>query len=168
MKRFLLFAAFSLFALSINAQPAQPEFVTSAMDGSKVDTRALRGKVVVLNLWFINCPNCLAEIKMLNQLVDEYNGSPDVVFLAPAASPKNELLKFLAKNPFKYQVLPDSSIIIISQFGSPDKEGNLSVPFPMHYVLDRECKIVAKAQGIKGIEAVKSELRKQFPTKAGD
>jgi peroxiredoxin len=168
MKSFLLLATFSLFALSINAQPAQPEFVTSSMDGSKVDTRELRGKVVVLNLWFINCPNCLAEIKMLNQLVDEYKGNADVVFLAPAASPKNELVKFLAKNPFKYKVLPDSSIIIISQFGLPDKEGNLSVPFPMHYVLDREGKIVAKAQGIKGIEAVKSELRKQFPTKAGD
>jgi peroxiredoxin len=168
MKRFLLLATFSLFALSINAQSAQPEFVTSAMNGNKVDTRALRGKVVVLNLWFINCPNCLAEIKMLNQLVDENKGNPDVVFLAPAASPKNELVKFLDKNPFKYQVLPDSSIIIISQFGSPDKEGNLSVAFPMHYVLDREGKIVVKAQGIKGIEAVKSELKKQFPAKASD
>lgn len=163
-----MLAVLSLFALSINAQPPQPEFVTSAMDGSKVDTRALRGKVVVLNLWFINCPNCLAEIKMLNQLVDEYKGNPDVVFLAPAASPKNELVKFLSKNPFKYQVLPDSSIIIVSQFGSPDKEGNLNVPFPMHYVLDREGKVVAKAQGIKGIDAVKNELKKQFPAKASD
>jgi len=80
MKRFLLLIAFSLFSLSINAQPAQPEFVTSAMDGSKVDTRGLRGKVVVLNLWFINCPNCLAEIKMLNLLVEEYKGNPEVVF----------------------------------------------------------------------------------------
>ncbi|MBK6722880.1 MAG: TlpA family protein disulfide reductase [Acidobacteria bacterium] len=168
MKRFLLLAAFSLAALSIHAQPAQPEFVTSAMDGSKVDTRALRGKVVVLNLWFINCPNCLAEIKMLNQLVDEYKGNPDVVFLAPAASPKNELVKFSAKNPFKYQVIPDSSIIIVSQFGSPDKEGNLSVPFPMHYVMDRDGKIATKAQGIKGIEVVRSELKKQFPAKGSD
>lgn len=168
MKRFLLFAAISLFSLSITAQPAQPEFVTAAMDGSKVDTRALRGKVVVLNLWFINCPNCLAEIKMLNQLVEEYKGNPELVFLAPAASPKNELVKFLAKNPFKYQVLPDSSIIILSQFGTSDKEGNLNIPFPMHYVLDREGKVVAKEQGIKGIESVKSELKRQFPAKPSD
>lgn len=168
MKRFLLLAAFSLFSLSINAQPAQPEFVTSAMNGSKVDTRTLRGKVVVLNLWFINCPNCLAEIKILNQLVEEYKGNPEVVFLAPAASQKDELIKFLVKNPFKYQILPDSSIIILSQFGTPDKDGNINIPFPMHYVLDREGKVVAKAQGIKGIETVRSELRKQFPVKASD
>ena len=161
MKPFLLLTC-SLFSLSINAQPAQPEFVTSAMDGSKVDTRALRGKVVVLNLWFINCPNCLAEIKMLNQLVEEYKGNPDVVFLAPAASPKNELAKFLTKNQFKYQILPDSSIVILSQFGTPDKDGNINIPFPMHYVLDREGKVVVKAQGIKGLEAVKGELKKQL------
>ena len=168
MKRCLLLIALSLFPLFINAQPVQPEFVTSAMDGSKVDTRSLRGKVVVLNLWFINCPNCLAEIKMLNQLVDEYRSNKDVVFIAPAASPKNELVKFLAKNPFKYQVLPDSSIIILSQFGAPDKSGNINIPFPMHFVLDRDGKVVAKAQGIKGIEAVKNELKKQFPVKASD
>jgi hypothetical protein len=64
--------------------------------------------------------------------------------------------------------LPESSIIILSQFGTPDKEGNINVPFPMHYVLDREGKVAAKAQGIKGIEAVKSELKKQFPAKTAD
>ncbi len=168
MKRFLLLVALSLFSFSINAQTVQPEFVTSAMDGSKVDTRELRGKIVVLNLWFINCPNCIAEIKMLNQLVEAYKTNKDVVFLAPAASRKDELLKFLVKNPFKYQILPDSSIIILSQFGTPDKDGNIYIPFPMHYVLDREGKVVAKAQGIKGIEAVKSELKKQFPAKVTD
>jgi len=72
------------------------------------------------------------------------------------------LVKFLAKNTFKYQVLPDSSIIILSQFGTPDKEGNINISFPMHYVLDREGKVAAKAQGIKGIEAVKGELRNGF------
>lgn len=127
-----------------------------------------RGKVVVLNLWFIHCPNCLAEITMLNQLVDEYKANKDIVFLAPAARPKNELAKFLTKIPFKYQVLPESSIIILSQFGEPDKDGNINIPFPMHYVLDREGKVVTKAQGIMGIEAVKSELKRQFPPKASN
>lgn len=166
MKRLVLLAVILLASLSIHAQlPAtntKPEFVSAAMDGSKIDTRMLRGKVVVLNLWFINCPNCLAEIKLLNQLVDEYKGNPDVVFIAPAASRKDELAKFLAKNPFKYQVIPDASIIILSQFGTPDKNGDITVPFPMHYVLDSDGKVVVKAQGIKGIEAVRSELKKQI------
>lgn len=172
MKRLLLFAALSLFSLSINAQSpvsdTKPEFVSAAMDGTKIDTRTLRGKIVVFNLWFINCPNCLAEMKLLNQLVDEYKGNPDVVFIAPAASRKDELDKFLAKNPFKYQVIPDAAIIILSQFGTPDKNGEINVPFPMHYVLDREGNVVVKAQGVKGIEAVKAELKKQISSKAAE
>lgn len=167
MKRLILFVGLSLLALSVTAQSpnaaSPPAFVASTMDGTKVDTRTLRGKVVVINLWFINCPNCLAEMKLLNRLVVEYETNPDVVFVAPAASRKDELAKFLAKNPFKYQVIPDAAIIILSQFGTPDKNGEITVPFPMHYVLDREGKVVVKTQGIKGINAVKSELKKQFP-----
>ncbi|MBK8302776.1 MAG: TlpA family protein disulfide reductase [Chloracidobacterium sp.] len=132
------------------------------MAGQKVDTTALKGKVVVLNLWFINCPNCVEEIKLLNALVDQYIDNKDVVFLGVAASRKPDLEKFLVKNPFKYTVIPNGSMIIISKFGDAGKNGELSVPFPMHYVLDRDGKIVTKVQGIKGIEAVKAELTKQL------
>jgi peroxiredoxin len=164
MKTILALLFTALLALSVSGQidPSRPTFVEHAMDGSKVDIEKMRGKVVVLNLWFINCPNCLEEIKMLNALVDEYKANKDVVFLAPAASKKAELQKFLSKNPFKYQVLPDATITILTKFGVPDKDGNINVPFPMHIVLDREGKMVLKEQGIKGIAKVKGELKNQF------
>ncbi len=157
-----VFAVFLSVFVSAQTDSNKPTFVEYSMDGTRVDIEKLRGKVVVLNLWFINCPNCLEEIKMLNALVDEYKGNRDVVFLAPAASKKAELQKFLAKNPFKYQVLPDATITILSKFGVPDKDGNLNVPFPMHIVLDRDGNMVLKEQGIKGIAKVKAELKKQF------
>ena len=165
MKNFYVLFAVLLFAFSISAQNqigASPSFAAIDMAGQKVDTTALKGKVVVLNLWFINCPNCVEEIKLLNALVDQYKDNKDVVFLGVAASRKPDLEKFLVKNPFKYTVIPNGSMIIISKFGDAGKNGELSVPFPMHYVLDRDGKIVTKVQGIKGIEAVKAELTKQL------
>ena len=167
MKTIFALALFLLCCFPIAAQtdPGKPTFVEYTMDGTRVDIEKLRGKVVVLNLWFINCPNCIEEIKLLNSLVDEYQGNSEVVFLAPAASKKTDLQKFLAKNPFKYQVIPDAAITILTKFGKPDKDGNLSVPFPMHFVLDRDGKIVVKEQGIKGIDKVKSELKRQFSAK---
>jgi len=170
MKNFYLLVAVLLFAFSISAQNqigANPSFAALDMAGQKVDTNELKGKVVVLNLWFINCPNCVEEIKMLNALVDQYKDNNNVVFLGLAASRKPDLEKFFIKNPFKYRNIPNATMIIISKFGTPDKSGELSVPFPMHYVLDREGKIVTKAQGIKGIEAVRAELAKQFPKSGG-
>jgi peroxiredoxin len=149
------------FALSISAQK-NPSFSAVGMNGEKVDTTALRGKVVVINLWFVNCPNCVEEIHKLNDLVDQYKGNGDIVFLGLAASSKPDLQKFLSKNPFKYQIVPNAQMIIISKFGVPDSKGNIDVPFPMHYVLDRTGKVVVRAQGVKGIEDVRSALKAQL------
>jgi peroxiredoxin len=173
MQKPLALAAILIFSLSLSAQNKtpelaghpQPRFAALTMDGSKIDTAALRGKVVVLNLWFINCPNCVDEIKRLNQLVDEYKGNNEIVFLGLAASRKPDLEKFLVKNPFRYTVIPNSQMIIISKFGTADKNGQILVPFPMHYILDREGKVILKEQGIKGVDMVKAELRKQFSAK---
>ena len=140
----------------------EPFFKLRTVEGQPVDTADLRGKFVVVNLWFINCPNCIEEIKQLNTLVDDYRGHSDVVFLGLAASPQNEVEKFLVKNPFKYQVLPDAQMIILSQFAAPDKNGDLEVPFPMHFVLDRYGRVITQAQGIKGIAAVRSTLASQL------
>ncbi len=168
MKNFYVLVAVLLLAVAISAQPsASPEFAALDMAGQKVDTTELKGKVVVLNLWFINCPNCVEEIKLLNALVDQYKDNKNVVFLGLAASRKPDLEKFLIKNPFKYRVIPNATMIIISKFGTPDKNGEINIPFPMHYVLDREGKVVTKAQGIKGIEVVKSELAKQMAKSGG-
>ncbi len=156
----------SLLAASTLAQsvtdPSIPTFAALAMDGSKVDTTTLCGKVVAVNLWFINCPNCVQEIKLLNQLVDEYKANSNVVFIGLALSKRADLEKFLKKHPFKYQVVPDAGMIVMSKFATFDRKGEMQMPFPMHYVLDRDGRIVAKAPGIKGIDTVKAELKKQL------
>jgi peroxiredoxin len=136
----------------------QPYFKLHTIEGRPVNTADLRGKYVVVNLWFINCPNCVEEIKLLNELVEKYRGNNDVAFLALAASPASDLEKFLVKHPFKYQVFPDAQMIILSQFGTPNKNGDIEMPFPMHFVLDPYGRVITEAQGVKGVEAVRSTL----------
>jgi peroxiredoxin len=153
--------AILLLALLASAQSTIPNFVALDMNGNRVELATLRGKVVVINLWFIGCPNCMDEIKQLNQLVDDYKGKSDVVFLGLAASRKDDLQKFLVKNPFNYTILPNAQMIILAKFGTPDKTGEINVPFPMHYVIDRDGKVVVKEQGVKGVDAVRNELKKQ-------
>ena len=167
MKNFIALFFFSVVigVFTVSAQSAQPTFAALDMQGQRVDTAALRGKVVVLNLWFVNCPNCVEEIKVLNTLVGQYKGNDNVVFLGLAASSKPVLEKFLVKNPFSYRVIPGAQMIIISKFGTPDKSGNIDVPFPMHYVMDREGKVVFKGQGIKSIDGMKKELAAQLAKK---
>ena len=141
---------------------SQVSFAASTMDAATIDTAALRGKVIAVNLWFINCPNCVREIKLLNELVDEYKAHKDVAFVSLALSKKADLEKFLKRHPFKYQVVPDAGMVVMSKFAVFDKNGEMDMPFPMHYVLDREGRVVAKAPGIKGIDVVRAEVKKQL------
>lgn len=38
-----------------------PVFIAMTMDGKIHTPESLKGKIVVLNLWFISCPNCVAR-----------------------------------------------------------------------------------------------------------
>jgi peroxiredoxin len=129
---FLLALSVSLAAQTKESpRSSKYDFAALAMDGSMMDSAMLRGKVVVLNLWFINCPNCIDEIKQLNQLVTAYQTNKDVVFIGLAASRKADVEKFLKKNPFSYTIVPDATGIILTKFGTPDKDGQINVLFPM-------------------------------------
>ncbi|ROP65563.1 TlpA disulfide reductase family protein [Curtobacterium sp. PhB115] len=55
-------------------------FETKDSDGKAVSSKALKGKVVVLNFWYAGCPPCRAEAKYLNT-VHEKTADQDVVFI---------------------------------------------------------------------------------------
>jgi peroxiredoxin len=143
--------------------PAPPMKLT-AIDGKTVNTQELRGKIIVYNLWFVGCPPCMEEIPKLNELVDEFQGK-DVVFLGMSSSSKNDIDGFIKKNPFKYQLVPNSAAMMLGSFGEAASDGSLKIGFPMHIVVNREGLIVVKTTGTKGIEAVRQELKKQFEGK---
>lgn len=159
----ILLIVSSSFAQQTPSPSTVPGFFATTLEGKTLTTADLSSKVVVLNMWFINCPNCVEEIKLLNALVDEFKDNKEVVFLAPAINTPKELEPFLKKNPFKYQVIPSAQNIILGKFGTVDKNGQISSPFPMHFVVDKTGTIVLKMQGIKGVAAVRAELKKRFP-----
>lgn len=176
MKKFfaVLFAFWALaffcvpatFGQNAGAKSAVNDFSVTTLDGKTYDTANLRGKIIVVNLWFIGCPNCLEEIKALNRLVEDYQNK-DVVFLGLANNKAAPLKNFLQKNPFKYQIVPEATLLALEKFGTPDKNGQINIPYPMHIVIDREGKKVVSVYGVKGVEAVRNELKSQFGIKKG-
>src|SRR5438876_3495012 len=131
-----------------------PSFTSVDVDGIEYKLESLRGKVVVINLWGTFCAPCIAEMPNLNALVEKYKGK-DVVFLAPTPDDKSLLDGFLKKNPFNYQVFPNS-MPIIKQYAprkkvsSPtDKPGGFIMLLPAHLVVDREVRDVKHLFGYK-------------------
>jgi thiol-disulfide isomerase/thioredoxin len=108
------------------------------MDGKKYVLKDLKGKVVVLNFWFINCPPCRMEIPHLNNMVEGFKERDDVVFLAVALDQSYELKNFLKEMPFEYGIV-DGGSYVASQYGI-----NL---FPTHVVIDKEGKVIFHTSG---------------------
>ena len=102
------------------------------MSGNLVDTKQLKGKVLVINFWFTTCPPCKAERPYLNRIVDDYKSDPNVVFIAVALDQKEQLNPYLKEHEFKYTVIPDGKKIADS-YGIPG--------YPTQLIVDKEGKI---------------------------
>ena len=77
------------------------------ISGKKYSLDKLKGKVIVINFWFVECKPCVMEIPELNDLVDKYNGK-EVVFLGFATNDKSKIENFLKTKTFKYNIIADS------------------------------------------------------------
>ena len=58
-----------------------PDFSAVDMNGKTYSLSSLKGKIVVINFWFVECKPCLIEMPDLNEIVEKYK-SEEVVFLA--------------------------------------------------------------------------------------
>ncbi|MEQ8765878.1 MAG: TlpA disulfide reductase family protein [Planctomycetota bacterium] len=118
-------------------EPA-PAFSARTMDGEEVALAVLRGKVVVLNFWFIGCAPCRVEMPGLNTLVASYAERDDVVFVAFAADSEDALKPFLERSPFDYQVVPASSEVAADYAVQS---------WPTHVIIDRSGRVAARLTG---------------------
>lgn len=78
------------------------------MDGKWVDNKAVKGKIVVLNFWFIGCPPCKAEIPELNKLVADNAADPDIIFVAVGLDRRWEINDFIKTHPFNYRQIAEA------------------------------------------------------------
>ena len=85
-----------------------PDFAVKTLDGKKITAVDLKGKVVVLNFWFIGCPACIREEPKLNTLRAKFAANDDVVFLAMTADTADSVKKYLAKERFDFTHAADA------------------------------------------------------------
>jgi peroxiredoxin len=114
-------------------------FKTRDINGNKIDLKALEGKIVVLNFWFVNCSPCRMEIPDLNKMVDSFKTNNKIVFIAIALDDRSILKSFLEKTPFNYNIIDGGKFIA-------DKYGVRS--YPTHVVIDTEGKVYFHTSGL--------------------
>ncbi|MCA8829498.1 TlpA family protein disulfide reductase [Hymenobacter pini] len=84
-------------------------FTATDLQGRTYTLESLRGKVVVLNFWFVNCPYCIEEMPDLKRVASTYQAQQDVVFLSFARDKPERLRKFLQqRGDFGFAVVPEA------------------------------------------------------------
>ena len=140
------------FDAALKGKPL-PDFVFKDILGNTYTPEDIKGKVVVINLWFISCAPCIEEMPELNKLVKEYENNDAVLFLALALDEKGPRLNtFLETHVFNYNIVPDSQDYIIKKLQINS--------FPTHIVLDKNSNVVFTLAGFTpGVgELIKSSI----------
>ncbi|MBS1528785.1 MAG: TlpA family protein disulfide reductase [Bacteroidetes bacterium] len=109
-----------------------PDFTAKTVDGKSIRLSDLKGKVVVLNFWFIACAPCHAEAPALKKIAAQFD--KDVTFISIARETEDDLKKYVVDNAFFDTNIADKS--------SDISKGIYHVfGFPTTIVVDKQGKI---------------------------
>ena len=100
------------------------------INGNKHTLESLKGKIVVLNFWFIQCKPCVKEFPDLNKLKKKFKGE-SVEFFAVTWNNKNSIIKFLETTTLDFTVVPDTKLI--KKFKIPY--------YPYNIIIDKNGKV---------------------------
>ncbi|WP_329805926.1 peroxiredoxin family protein [Flavobacterium facile] len=92
---------------------------------------SLKGKVIVLNFWFIGCKPCVEEIPDLNKIHEKFKDK-DVAFFAITFDSKKKLEEFGKKKQFNFTLVPNSRDVIRQFYVNA---------YPTTIIIDKERKI---------------------------
>jgi peroxiredoxin len=80
-----------------------PLFEAPDIDAKWIRTADLKGKVVVLNFWFIGCPGCMDEIPKLQAVASKFSDNSDVIFIAISTNTPQDLRAFRDREGFRFR-----------------------------------------------------------------
>lgn len=109
-----------------------PDLVLDGVDGKKIKLSKLRGKVVLLDYFFIGCYPCMRSLKPLNNIHEKYKKQNVEVVSITDRDSKEAVMKFRKNNNLKYPVYINAADAVKTYHVSG---------FPTFYVIDKKGKI---------------------------
>lgn len=121
-----------------------PDFKVQMLDGNMMDTKTLRGKVILLDFWGAKCGGCLLEMKRFpKEIIAVYGARKDFVLLPIEAQGHSEaeIKKTAERLGFTFPLAFENGQDIAGLFF------NRAMGLPRTLIIDRQGKIVYQAFG---------------------
>jgi len=115
---------------------AAPPVTFVSLQGEKITTADLRGKVVLVNFWATDCPTCIKEMPDIIKTYNKYRAQGfETIAVAMKHDPPNYVLNYTEKNALPFKVALDPQGELARAFGEVkltpttfiiDKRGNIA------------------------------------------
>ena len=157
----LAYAGIAAVALAIGAYvyvgtgvtPA-PESTFVLLDGSKIDTASLKGKVTLVNFWATSCTTCVAEMPRIIATYDKYKTKGfDTVAVAMSYDPPAYVVNYAETRKLPFKVAIDNT-------GSVAKAWNEVKLTPTTYIVNKQGQIVKRYVGEPNFEELHTLIEK--------
>lgn len=120
--------------LSPTPEPlSAPDFNLPSLDGKEVSLASLKGKIIVLDFWFIRCPGCKSAVPALNDIQSSYDKDKvEIIGIEYQDARRGVVADYVKRNNVQFTTLLFGKTVAARYkvFGGPtiiiiDQEGNI-------------------------------------------
>ncbi len=144
------------FALWWNTGHAAPQVTFVSLQGKKITTADLRGKVVLVNFWATDCAICIKEMPQITATYDKYRDRGfETIAVAMKYDPPNYVLNYVEKNRLPFTVSLDPLGELAKAFGDVKLT-------PTTFIIDKRGNFVARIVGEPDFEKLHALLEEKL------
>lgn len=118
-----------------------PDVTFTDLQGNKLHTQDLRGKVVMVNFWATSCTTCVKEMPKMAETYNKYKDRGlEFVAVAMSYDPPNYVLNYAETRKLPFKVALDTSGELARSFGNVQMT-------PTTFVIDKQGNIIKRYLG---------------------
>jgi peroxiredoxin len=155
-----IFAAVLVLALaaigywSVAKREVIPDVVFTDLQGKKISSQDLRGKVVMINFWATSCTTCVKEMPQMIETYNKYKAQGlEYVAVAMSYDPPNYVLNFTETRKLPFTVALDPQGKLAKSFGDVQLT-------PTTFVVNKQGEIIKRYVGEPEFAALHQLLEK--------
>lgn len=146
--------------VTVFSQQQAPEVTFIGIDGQKISSQDLRGKVVMVNFWATSCTTCVKEMPQMVETYNKYKGKGlEFVAVAMSYDRPDYVLNYAATRQLPFKVALDAGGDLARQFGDVSMT-------PTTFVISKDGKILKRYLGEPDFDALHALLDKSLRTHA--